>query len=117
MKTVRDICQKALMYVGAVGAGQPYSAEDLLVASQAFRPLLDELAATDVCMIAVHPTLDDEAEIPDYFYHPLAILLAVEISPDFGAPFDPVARETAIRRLRLIASSPSYGHEQAAVYY
>jgi hypothetical protein len=117
MKTVRDVCQKALMYVGAVGAGQPYSAEDLLVASQALRPMLDELAATDVCMIAVHPTLDDEEEIPDVFYLPLAILLAVEISPDFGAPFDPVARESAIRRLRLIASSPSYEQIQTASYF
>jgi hypothetical protein len=117
MKTVRDVCQKALMYVGAVGAGQPYSAEDLLVASQAIRPMLDELAATDVCMIAVHPTLDDEEEIPDVFYLPLAQILAVEISPDFGAPFDPVAREAAIRRLRLIASSPSYEQIQTAAYY
>jgi hypothetical protein len=105
------------MYVGAVGAGQPYSAEDLSVASQAFRPMLDELAATDVCMVSVHPTLDDEEEIPDYFFNPLALLLAIEISADFGAPYDPVARESAIRRLRLIASSPAYGHQQAAEYY
>lgn len=117
MKTVLDVCKKALSFTGAIGAGQAYSAEDLLIPRQAFRPMVDELSASRVLYLAVDPNDDDVEEIPDYLYLPLATLLAIEIGPDFGSPFDASSREAIIKRIRFLGSTSGYGSVQTADYF
>ena len=117
MKSILDVAKKALNYVGAVGAGQPYSAEDMAVAMNSARPMISELAASYNAYLSIHPLDDDSLDIPEEMYLPLAMLLAVEIGPDFGTPFDAASREAAVRRIRFIASTPGYGEIQEAVYY
>lgn len=117
MKTPNDVFDEALTAIGAVGAGQTASAEDTLVAKTAFRPLLDELAATDVCYIAVDPVDDDAEDIPEEFFLPLSKVLANEIAPHFGVPYDEGVRQLMLVRLRRIGHSPSYGVTQQAEYY
>jgi len=117
MKTPNEVYDEALTAIGAVGAGQTASAEDTLVASTVFRPLLEELAAIDVIYIAVDPTDDDAQDIPEEVFLPLSKLLANEIAPHFGAPYDTGIRELMLQRLRRLTHSPSYGQTQQAEYY
>lgn len=117
MKSVRDVAKKALSYVGAASAGQPYSAEDMAVAISSARPMISELAASNNVYLAVHPLDDDAEDIPEEYYLPLSVLLAVEISPEFGSPFDTASREAALRRIRFIASTPGYGTVMASEYF
>ena len=117
MKTPADVYDEALTAIGAVGSGQTASAEDTLVAKTAFRPLLEELAAIDVCYIAVDPTDDDAEDIPEEYFLPLAKVLANEIAPHFGAPYDEGIRQLMLSRLRRLSHSPSYSQTQQAEYY
>jgi hypothetical protein len=117
MKSILDVAKKALSYVGAAGAGQPYSAEDMAVAMQVARPMISELASSDNIYISIHPIDDDSLDVPDELYLPLSMLLAVEIGPDFGTPFDAASREAAVRRIRFIGSTPGYGSTQEAQYF
>lgn len=117
MKTPADVYDEALTAIGAVGAGQTASAEDTAVARTAFRPLLEELAAIDVCYIAVDPTDDEAEDIPEEYFLPLSKLLANEIAPHFGGPYDEGIRELMLKRLRRIGVSGSYGVTQAADYF
>ena len=117
MKSVLDISKKALNYVGATGAGQGYSAEDLAIAVSSARPMINELAASYNVYLGIHPIDDDSEDIPDEYFLPLSMLLAIEIGPDFGSPFDAASHEAAIRRIRFIASTPGYGSVQEAEYF
>jgi hypothetical protein len=117
MKTVNQLFYKALSYVGAYGSGQVPSSEDIQLCNDAFRPLLEELAVTDVAYIPVNPSSNNTQEIPDGLFLSLAKLLAIEIAPDYGAPVDEMAREYVLRRIRLIASAGSYGQTQEAEYF
>jgi hypothetical protein len=117
MKTPNNVYDEALTALGAVGAGQTASAEDTLVAQTAFRPLLEELAVIDVIYIAVDPTDDDAEDIPEEAFLPLSKLLANEIAPHFGAPYDTGIRDLMLQRLRRITHSGSYGVTQQAEYY
>lgn len=117
MKTPNDVYDEALTAIGAVGAGQTASAEDTLVASTVFRPLLEELAAIDVCYIAVDPTDDDAEDIPEEMFLPLSKLLANEIAPHFGAPYDTGIRELMLARLRRVNASLGNGFTQQAEYF
>lgn len=117
MKTPADVYDEALTAIGAVGAGQTASAEDTLVAKTAFRPLLEELAATDVVYIAVDPTDDDAEDIPEEYFLPLSKLLANEIAPHFGAAYDEGLRQMLLMRMRRIAHSGPYGVTQQAEYF
>jgi hypothetical protein len=116
-KTPNQVYDEALTALGAVGAGQTASAEDVLVASTAFRPMLEELAAADVCYVAVDADDDDAEDVPDEYYLPLSKLLANEIAPHFGAGYDEALREVLLRRLRRLRHSPGYGSTQQAEYY
>lgn len=117
MKKPSDVYDEALTALGAVGAGQTASAEDTAVAQTAFRPLLEELAAIDVCYIAVDPTDDEAEDIPEEYFLPLSKLLANEIAPHFGAAYDENLRQILLVRLRRVGVSGSYGVTQAAEYY
>lgn len=117
MKTPNQVYDEALTVIGAVGAGQTASAEDTLVAQTAFRPMLEELAAIEVCYIAVDPTDDDAEDIPEEYFLPLAKLLAIEISPHFGVGYDEGVRQSMLMRLRRLNHSPGYGVTQQANYF
>ena len=117
MKSILDVAKKALNYVGATGAGQGYSAEDMAIAVSTARPMIDELAASYNVYLSIHPLDDDSEDIPEAYFLPLSMLLAIEIGPDFGSPFDAASHEAAIRRIRFIASTPGYGAIQEAEYF
>jgi len=117
VKSIRDVAKKALNYVGATGAGQGYSAEDMAIAINSARPMMVELASSYNVYIGIHPIDDDSLDIPDEYFLPLSMLLAVEIGPDFGSPFDAASHEAAVRRIRFLASTPGYGNVQEAEYF
>lgn len=117
MKTPNELYEKALTFLGAFGAGQTASPEDMDVCNISFRPIVEELAAQDVVYIAVDPVDNDEACIDDTIFIPLAKLLANEIAPEFGIPSDEGAREMMVRRIRFTNKSGSYGYTQTAEYF
>lgn len=99
MKSANDIYRQALKLVGAFGAGQSASAEDMSVARDMFRPLIAELSASGIATITVHATDDTVSNIADNLFPSLSQLLANEIAPHFGAPTDERQRMIAINRI------------------
>ncbi len=117
MKTANEVYAKALSFLGAYGAGQTPSAEDMAVADAAFRPLMDELASLQLCFIPYDPDENDVPCVQDEFFVTIAKILANEIAPECGQPSDEGGRQILERRLRLLTSTGSYGQVQQAEYF
>lgn len=117
MKTPADVYNLGLSYVGAVGAGQTPSAEDLAIAARQFRPLIEELAARDIAYIPIDPDDDLAPCIEEQFYAVLGELLANQMAPEFGQPASDSLRASAEIRLRRMTSTGSYEQVQQSEYF
>lgn len=117
MKTPYQVYTKALSLVGALGAGQTASAEDIDVCETALKPLIDELSATNVAHISISVDDNTNEEVPEEYFLTLAKLLANEIAPDFGAPSDETLRQILLDRMRQVGNSGSYAKTQTAEYF
>lgn len=101
MISARDIYRKALSLVGAYGAGQSASAEDIAICEDAFIPLIAELSANNDAYIVINANRET-ADLADELFIPLAKLLANEIAPDFGAASDETIRSLMLARIRKL---------------
>ena len=117
MKTPADVYNLALSYVGAVGAGQTPSAEDLAIANRQLRPLLEELAARDIAYVPIDPDDDTVECIEEQFYAVLSELLANQMAPEFGQPTSESVRAAAEIRLRRMTATGSYEQVQQSEYF
>jgi hypothetical protein len=118
VKSPRELANRALTLLGVVAAGQTASAEDYDPCIAGLRPLLAELIANEACNIAVHPTDDTRAEIPDEYFNALAALLANDAAPAFGiAQADEATRQGLIMRVRRVTAAPAFGYPQIVDYF
>lgn len=108
-KSQTELFNRALVKVGAVGAGQTASAEDVAYPRNALGPIIAELDELGVASIVI--TSNEAAEeIPDEYFAALAVLLAADISPDFGgpAPSDEQRQALMAPMRRVSATKPTY---------
>jgi hypothetical protein len=101
MKSAADIYRKALTLVGAVGAGQTPSAEDISICEASFVPMIAEMAANNDAYIVVNSNRETR-DLDDELFTPLAKMLAHEIAPDFGASSDEGMRSLMLARIRQL---------------
>lgn len=111
MKTRADLVNRALKLLGVASAGQPIEAEDYAVADAAIEPKFAELARRSVIYVPNPDEIDDE------LLQWLAILIAQDVAPDFGAAMDTTAITIAESRLREMQPQVQTSQPIAALYF
>lgn len=119
IKTRNELIERALNLLGAVGAGQSPSAEDIELMDGLVEPMLAMLPVRGISE-AINPD-----EVPDEIYLPLAVLLADVATTDFGVnrgtPDDPNSFSFKVgqaeQQLRVItATRPTYAPAQVEYF-
>jgi hypothetical protein len=109
--TRRELVDMAAVKLGALGAGQTLSAEDLDTIDTMVPALFDQLAEDDILAIG------DEEAIPASWCPYLATLLANLVGPDFGAPFDPSIKQGSEAILRKLVRGKETYEPQTPDYF
>lgn len=95
-KNSLEVCTRALRHIGVIDADDPATAADIAYCRDALGSILDELVV-DPYNFTISWTAET---VPDVYFRPLALLVAVDVAPHFGVPAE--LRATAIMRLRGI---------------
>lgn len=102
-KTRAQLIERAAASIGVKEPGEALSSEDYDTFDDLVDPLISQLSADGVAYI------ENDEEIPNEYFVPLANLLANMAGPDFGSPVNDQAKERDEATLRRLASTkPTY---------
>lgn len=102
MKSQRQLALEALTLLRVVSLGLDPAEDDMQFALARVPPLLAELRAREIVLVA------DYDAIPDEIFNALADLLASRIAPNFGAPYD---NQDAVGRIRQATALRTHKQE------
>lgn len=110
-KTRDQLIERAAKNLGIIEPGEALSTEDYDTFDGLVDPLIAQLAADQIVYI------DNDEEIANEYFMPLARLLANMAGPDFGSAINEEAKRTDENTLkRLTATKPTYAAAEGQYY-
>jgi hypothetical protein len=110
-KTSAELKVEALSILTGMDPNQEPEIEEITAVGNYLEPLLEQLRVDGICFV------QDEEEIPDEWFLPLARLLANVAGPRFGSPMNEEAKQVDEMVLRrLTAATVTYEPLQAEYF-
>jgi hypothetical protein len=110
-KTSTELKTEALSILTGMDPNQEPEIEELTAVGNYLEPLLEQLRVDGICFV------QDEEEIPDEWFLPLARLLANVSGPRFGSPMNEEAKLVDEMVLRRLTAAPQTYEPLQAEYF
>lgn len=110
-KTRNQLIERAAKDLGIIEPGETLATEDRETFDGLVDPLLAQLSAEGIVYI------QDDEQIENEYFLPLARLLANIAGPDFGSPINEPAKLADERLLRRMTGAKASNEPMKAVYY
>lgn len=110
-KTRTQLIERAAKDLGIIEPGETLSTEDRETFDGLVDPLIAQLSAEEIV------TIQDDEQIENEYFLPLARLLANIAGPDFGSPINEAAKAQDERLLRKLSAAEASSATLKAKYF